>query len=86
MMNDPVRNDRLKTCIFSIPFQPHLNRLKPPRKDKLPNIFSYTQFHLSCLLSHLIYFCFLQSESDSSASEGCKHERLTIGSSETNEC
>ena len=51
--------------VFSpISFQPHLSRLKPPRKDKLPDIFSDTQFHLSYLLScHLVDFlkfiCFL---------------------------
>ena len=44
--------------VFSpISFQPHLSRLKPPRKDKLPDIFSDTQFHLSYLLScHLVDF------------------------------
>ena len=52
--------------VFSpISFQRHLSRLKPPRKDKLLDIFSDTQFHLSYLLScHLIdsfnlFTCFL---------------------------
>lgn len=81
-MNNLMREDRLKTC-FLYPLPTSL-RLKSPRKDKPPDIFSYTRFHLSYLLSH--YFCFLESKPDSLASESCKHERLTVGFSETNEC